>query len=79
MTKTDYSGVNDFGLALCLHVDRKDDSYDDKDNNDTDEIDEDIQNGTVTAVNEELVILVKDRIDDREPQREYDVHLIVGS
>lgn len=73
------SGINDLRPTLRSDVDRKSDTDNYKDENDSDEIDEYIDDGTVAADYEELMIFVKDRVEDGEPQREYDIHLVIGS
>ena len=73
------SGINDLRPTLRSDVDRKSDTDNYKDENDSDKIDEHIDNGTVAADYEELMIFVEDRVEDGEPQREYDIHLVIGS
>ena len=73
------SGVNDLRPTLRSDIDRECDTDNYQDNNDSDEINEYIHDGTVAADYEELMIFVEDRIKDGEPQREDDIHLVIGS
>ena len=61
------SGVYDLWLTLRLQIDRERNTDNYQDNDDSDKIDKNIFDRTVAAVNEQLMIFVKDRIKDRKP------------
>ena len=73
------SGVNDLRPTLRPDVDRECDTDNYQDKNDSDEIDEYIDDGTVASDYEELMIFIEDCIKDCEPQREDYIHLVIRS
>ena len=61
------SGIDDFFPAFTSQVDRKYYSDDCQDNDYSDEVDQYVDDRSVAAHDEQLMIFIKDRIKDRKP------------
>ena len=70
--------VTDLVLASHLQRDRENDPDEEQHDDNADYIFAKIDDAASVTFYEELMILIKDSVKDRKPEREYDVHLVIG-